>query len=88
MSDLTELLGRLDRDEVSILRDMASIEGWRFVSIHRSGGGQWMREARQRLKRKGLLETHPDRRRVWRATPEGRALLKAMATLHRDEGGE
>lgn len=72
----------LDRHELSVLRGFGRAKDWTTVSIFRSGGGQWMAYARQGLKRKGLLESHPNLRRVWRITPAGRHALSKEDDRH------
>lgn len=66
----------LDREELSALRSLALVGGWTLAHIYRSGGGEGMRQARQRLKRRGLIESHPVRRRTWRVTEAGRIALQ------------
>lgn len=65
-------------DQAAELRRIASCRDWCRVPIDRSGGSKALAAARQQLARKGLLETHPERRFVWRATPAGREALAGL----------
>lgn len=65
-------------EELKFIRRLDPEGGWRQFSIVRSGTAKRDQPVRQRLRRKGLVETHPDRtrRRMWRLTKAGQQALR------------